>query len=165
MYLEIKQIEIISKLPGYLFGLIGITDIHEKIFLSCSKEDYESISSMLNLIGVQACSITSPITDDNKKSLHIVENLHELNILPAKNDYECSIVYVQNGGLNEASNKKIKLFLMKHPHYIVIVNTKLEVSQKQFYININQNNRYFERLQKYVLRFGTAYGIQKGTIY
>lgn len=164
MHSQIKQIETIAKLPGYLFVLTVIADINEKIFLSCPKDDYEFISSMLNLIGLRAYSLKKDNTNEDKL-LFMLNNLCELdNIIPAEGKQQCFIIYVNNGTFSRDDLNKAEHFLREYPQCIIITNIALAVSTKRFCININQNNQYYEKLQKNISVFGNSYGIQEPAI-
>lgn len=140
---KISQIQITSKLPGYLFLLANITNIDDKIFLSCSKEDYLFTNSMLKEIGIH----TQPYSGTNI-ALIILDNLQTLNTIPlTKNRQICHIVYIKNETLSEYYENEMELFLIQHPQYIIIVNTKLAVSNKFFDIYLNKTNRYFDKIQ------------------
>lgn len=118
---------------------------------------------MLNLIGIQVYSLTAEFAIGNI-SLFILNNLQELNsTIYAENNHHCCIVYLNNIISNE-ENKMVEEFLVKYPQYIIITNIELTISKKHFYISMHQNNRYYEKIQKYILRCGTTYGIQKLTI-
>lgn len=159
MCAHIKQIEIITKLPGYLFVLAGIADIHETIFLSCPKEDYTFISSMLNQIGLQGHCLTKEIAVE-RKYLFIIDNHCKLNTFGfLKNSHLCSIIYVNGGTFGEKADKRVKYFLMQHPDCIIVSNIEMTVSEKHFYIYINQNHSHYEKIQKYISRCRNTYGI------
>lgn len=164
MYSQIEQIKTTTKLPGYLFVLTGITDINEKIFLGCHKEDYEFTNSMLNVVGLEVLCLKEPPC--KSKALFILNELHELNsTIQMENYYQCSVIYVKNTVFGQNPLKKVRCFLAEHPQGIIVINENSTVSKKQFCISINQKNRYYDRLQQHILRFGNTYGIKKFPIH
>lgn len=146
MNTKISQIQITSKLPGYLFLLANITNINDKIFLSCSNGEYEFFNSILKEIGIQAQPFYGNFTDD--MGLFILDNIQQLNtIKPAKNEQSCHIIYIKNEIISEHSKEKVKLFLIQHPQYIIILDTELTVSIKRFSVNMNKANQHYEKIK------------------
>lgn len=159
MCTHIKQIEVIAKLPGYLFVLTCITDIHEKIFLYCSKEDFTFINSMLNQIGLQGHSLTKETTDEGK-SLFMLHDLCELNtIILEENRHPYPIIYVDSRNFGNDSDEEVRYILLQHPNCIVVSNIEMTVSKKHFFIHINQNHRFYAKFQKHISRCVNTYGI------
>lgn len=140
---KISQIKITSKLPGYLFVLANITNIDEKIFLSCPKEDYLFTNSMLKEIGIHAQHFSG-----TNIALLILDNLQILNTITyTKNKQICYIVYIENETISAYYKKEMEIFLIQHPQCIIIINTKLTVTNKSFDIYLNKSNRYFDKIQ------------------
>lgn len=143
---KISQIQTTSKFPGYLFLLSNITNINDKILLSCPEKDFEFAKSMLKEIGIQAEPFNGKFAEDIV--LFLLDNVQQLkNINLAKNQQLCNIIYVETETLNEDSEEKIKLFLVQYPQCIIILNTKLAVSNKCFRIYFHNTSKYYGKIK------------------
>lgn len=162
---QIKQFEIVARLPSYLFFLIAITEINEKITLYCHENERSFISSMLNLIGIQTCSPVEEISREIK-SLFIINSISKLkDIISIKHNNHYGIIYLTSGIIDKIGQQKIKNFIIEYPYYIIITDIELAISKKRFFINIHQGIPCYKQFENYVLRYRSSYQIQKFDIY
>ena len=165
MHSQIRQLKIVAKLPSYLFLLTAISDINEKIYLHCQKNERELISSMLSLIGIQACYPDTELSSDIR-SFYVLNSIFELQqITSVENNSHNSIFYITKETPDKTAQEKIASFIIKYPHYIIVTDIEPSISKKSFFIHIHQDNRYYRRLENHVLHNRNMYQIQKISVY
>lgn len=143
-----------SALPGYLFVLAALSDLHDVVSLDCPGTVRSFFAAMLAKIGL---SVQGPATEATRSkadfSLKVCKDMQDLPQLPLVEGEGTTVVLFPYQTAMPEFERFAEQFLPLRPDCILVNGLQDQTASKSFVIAVSRECRSLVRLEKNMVKY------------